>query len=209
MPILNKIRIQNFKNLEDITIDVKPINLLFGANGTGKSTLMQALMFLWKNIVPINTTETFYQINDSTNLISYKDIVTYNDVERDIVFELYLKGEFTFPKIGLHGKRFRNSFINNLIEKSVSDEIGYLFPILDEKNVFHFMDRCDKYLMDNGGYYPEGYEDLFEEVNFYYRIEIVFKNSGYDDNNNLYEVTYEDLLNNSKISFENLNERIF
>ena len=203
MGFLKKIRIQNFKNLEDITIDVKPINLLFGANGTGKSSLMQAMMFLWKNIVPLNTNETIYQISDTTNLISYKDIVTDNDVEKDIIFELFFNGEFTFPKIELHDREFRNGFLNNLLEKKVSDEIGYLFPVLEEKNIFHFMDTCDKWLQESGGYYPEGYEELFEVVNFDFRIEIVFKNSGYDDNTNLYKVIYEDLINKSIVKYKN------
>lgn len=39
------LRIKNFKCFEDITIEFKPLMLLFGANGSGKSTLHQAIRF--------------------------------------------------------------------------------------------------------------------------------------------------------------------
>lgn len=203
MPILHKIRIQNFKNLEDVTIDVKSINLLFGSNAAGKSSLMQAMMFLWKNISPINTNETIYKINKSTDLISYHDIVTNNEAERDIIFELYLTGEFNFPKFDILRKEFRKGFLNELYENKLSDEISYYFPIIEQKGIFSFMEACDKYSVEFGGYYPEGYEQLFETKCFNYKIKVVFKNSGYDDNCNLFQIVYVDLKNKSELTLEN------
>ncbi|MBK8981489.1 MAG: AAA family ATPase [Ignavibacteria bacterium] len=39
MSFVKKIRILNFRNLEDVEIDVRPITLLFGKNGSGKVLL--------------------------------------------------------------------------------------------------------------------------------------------------------------------------
>jgi predicted ATPase len=45
MPSLREIRVQRFKTIEDAPFDLGPINLLVGANNSGKSTIIQALHF--------------------------------------------------------------------------------------------------------------------------------------------------------------------
>jgi len=83
MSFIKKIRIKNFKNLEDVEIDVKPLTFLFGPNGSGKSSFIKAMMFLSKNLFPLNTGKTIYKISDDVDLGSYKDIVTNNDVSKE------------------------------------------------------------------------------------------------------------------------------
>ena len=49
---INSIFLENFKGVRGETrIDLKPITLLFGANSAGKSTILQALLFLYEIIV--------------------------------------------------------------------------------------------------------------------------------------------------------------
>jgi predicted ATPase len=46
MPI-TKISIENFKHIRDrVEIPIRPITLLFGANRSGKSTILYALLYL-------------------------------------------------------------------------------------------------------------------------------------------------------------------
>ena len=44
---ITKITIENFKGIADrVEVDLKPITVLFGANSAGKSTLLQAMLYL-------------------------------------------------------------------------------------------------------------------------------------------------------------------
>lgn len=44
--MIKRLRIQNFKSLADVTIDLEPLTVLIGESGTGKSNLVAALRFL-------------------------------------------------------------------------------------------------------------------------------------------------------------------
>ena len=101
MSLIKKIRVKNFKSLEDVEIEIKPLTFLFGPNSSGKSSFLKAMMFLSKNLFPLNTGKTIYKISDDVDLGSYKEIVTNNDESRNIIFEFDLGGEFDFPKIEL------------------------------------------------------------------------------------------------------------
>lgn len=55
MPI-TKITIENFKGIgERVEIPLRPITLLFGANSAGKSTILQALLYLRELLERQNT----------------------------------------------------------------------------------------------------------------------------------------------------------
>ncbi len=43
---LTRLHIKNFRSLENVTIDPKPLNVLFGPNGAGKSTFLDAIWFV-------------------------------------------------------------------------------------------------------------------------------------------------------------------
>ena len=46
MPAVDSIRIRGFKSIRDLEIDLRPINVLIGANGSGKSNFVGAFSFL-------------------------------------------------------------------------------------------------------------------------------------------------------------------
>lgn len=129
---IKKIRIKNFKNLEDVEIEIKPLTFLFGPNGSGKSSFMKAMMFLSKNIHPLNTGKTIYKIDDELDLGSFKDIVSNGDTSKEIIFEFDIEGEYQFPnKEGFQEflndnivLNFFSYFINN-IEKENKNTYGY------------------------------------------------------------------------------------
>jgi predicted ATPase len=49
--MLTKITFRNFRAIQDASIELGPFNVLIGANGSGKSTVVQAIMAL-RNRIP-------------------------------------------------------------------------------------------------------------------------------------------------------------
>ena len=43
---LTRIHIENFRCLENVTLDVGMLNVMFGPNGVGKSTFLDTLWFV-------------------------------------------------------------------------------------------------------------------------------------------------------------------
>lgn len=44
--MIEQIRIQNFKSIRDVTVDLSPVTVLIGRSGTGKSNFLRAIRFL-------------------------------------------------------------------------------------------------------------------------------------------------------------------
>ncbi|MBK7380319.1 MAG: DUF3696 domain-containing protein [Ignavibacteriales bacterium] len=75
-----KFKVQNFRNLKDVEIEIKPITLLFGKNGSGKSSFLKSYFFFHKNCIPypMNAMSPeapikFY-LNDNIHLGSFTEI---------------------------------------------------------------------------------------------------------------------------------------
>lgn len=133
---IKKIRIKNFKNLEDVEIEIKPLTFLFGPNGSGKSSFMKAMMFLSKNIHPLNTGKTIYKIDDELDLGSFKDIVSNGDTSKEIIFEFDIEGEYQFPN-----KEGFQEFLNDNI---VLNFFSYFINIIEKENKYTYGDRTTK-----------------------------------------------------------------
>lgn len=54
--MIHRMRVQNFKSLRDVTVELSPVTVLIGKSGTGKSNLVLAIRFLrdylWSGKVP-------------------------------------------------------------------------------------------------------------------------------------------------------------
>ena len=94
--MLQRISIQNFKSLKDVTLDLQQVNLLIGPNNSGKTNLLKVLEYFRraKNIPPLGTTtttayeqETKYA-NQHTS--QYEKIVYRNAIGEDVKIELLL-----------------------------------------------------------------------------------------------------------------------
>src|SRR5438874_3538642 len=46
MNMIKRIRIQNFRSLVNVTVDLDPLTILIGRSGTGKSNFIEAIRFL-------------------------------------------------------------------------------------------------------------------------------------------------------------------
>ncbi|MCC6551204.1 MAG: AAA family ATPase, partial [Ignavibacteriaceae bacterium] len=83
------IRIQNFKSLEDVTLELAPTTVFLGPNGAGKSSVLKCLEFVSKNLEIINSQKlspSIYKLSNDVDLGSYKEVVTKNDTQKDIIF---------------------------------------------------------------------------------------------------------------------------
>lgn len=72
--MIKEIRLRNFKVFEDETFNIKPLTLITGVNGMGKSTLIQSLLFLKQNF------ELGYLFNPNKKLRLKHDFVNMESV---------------------------------------------------------------------------------------------------------------------------------
>ncbi|MCX6164673.1 MAG: AAA family ATPase, partial [Ignavibacteriae bacterium] len=96
MSIDINLHIENFKILQNVDVVLKPITLLFGANASGKSTLLEALLFLqytykFRNVSQIKLTDNGI-IDLGFN--KYEDFFYNNDVSKPIIIRIDLKGSY-------------------------------------------------------------------------------------------------------------------
>lgn len=70
---IKEVKVKRFKNIEDITVKIEDVNLLIGANNSGKSSLLQGMHF------GITSMQTFRYVNDNIKLLSGTN-VTYDEM---------------------------------------------------------------------------------------------------------------------------------
>ncbi len=203
MSFIKKIRIKNFKNLEDVEIDIKPLTFLFGPNGSGKSSFIKAMMFLSKNLFPLNSLKTIYKISDEVDLGTFKEIVTNNDTSRNIVFEIDMEGEYLFPKKELLTlDDYTNGSLRSAEIYDDSFEYLRLEEILNKLNDYPFFTVIEELMEDIYINIDQGleikYEKLFNKnsLNFTFTVEFKYDETGV----NLFTIKMKD--NNSQSSFE-------
>ena len=106
---IKNIKLASFKGIDaEVSIPLAPITLLFGANSSGKSTILQALMYLYEvvrknNLDPVTSTkqENGCAFNGFKSLVHGKDLkrVIVIEVEIDVssvVFDSYLSASDEF-----------------------------------------------------------------------------------------------------------------
>jgi predicted ATPase len=82
--MLKKIRIQNFKCLQDTKdIEIRPLTFLVGPNSSGKSSVFQAILAL-KQTVESGDQRSPLILQDYIDLGSYKDVFFNHDTNKDI-----------------------------------------------------------------------------------------------------------------------------
>ncbi len=106
---INKLNLINFKNFVDLTVVLnKHFNIIIGANGTGKSTLLHALQivagafFLGLPKVPkrhIHENEIRFSINQISKKTQY-----FTPTIVEAVGSINRSGTFTWRRIMIHSK---------------------------------------------------------------------------------------------------------
>jgi predicted ATPase len=79
---MDRIEIQGFKSIKDLTLKLKPINILIGANGSGKSNFLSFFDFL--NQIYENKLKEYININ--IEKILHKGSKITNEIYSKIVF---------------------------------------------------------------------------------------------------------------------------
>lgn len=88
--MITSLKIQNFKALQDHQFDFKNLNVFTGANGMGKSTLIQTLLLLRQSYITKSKIENLTLKGEYIDLGVGKDILSYaKDAKKDsIVFDI-------------------------------------------------------------------------------------------------------------------------
>ena len=111
---VEKISLQSFRSLVDVTLDLTDLNLLFGGNNSGKTSFLKALDFVSINIFPdMNFGETSYRLRDGSDLHSFENIYSRQAPYGEIVFAFTISGYSDFErKVDLVNNQFY--FLNKI-----------------------------------------------------------------------------------------------
>jgi AAA15 family ATPase/GTPase len=174
MSIVKSIRIQNFKSLEDVTIDLSQLTLLFGANSSGKSSFLKALQFLSKNLLHNFHSKERDSNNYKNDLKDYRNLIINNDIQTKLTFELDLQGKFFFPNY---------TFVEENMNKA------------SKLNFFKFLK-----LVWQSSPYEEMYD--FTQHDYSIKYELVFEYTDNHAMPTFFKM--EDSISNSSITYKNV-----
>lgn len=133
--MLQQLRIQNFKSHKDSHIDFSNLTVLCGANGVGKSSIIQALLVLREShLDKSNASLNYLNLKtDAINIGNANDALYQFCEEETIVFHI-------ISDVQTYNFEFKVDILRNstktLIEKS---DIGHLFDIskITEESLFN------------------------------------------------------------------------
>jgi len=196
MNILKKIRIKNFKSLEDVEIEFKTLTFLFGPNGSGKSSFIKALLFFYKNVFPVNKLNTQYKLSNDIDLGNYDDCVTNGDRKKDIEFGFALEHTIGFPDKQLFD-------IENYPEYpryKEKESPGFMFEkeFINSLNENFFEELSKIYNLDDP-IYSESVHTYLSDYKFSYYVTFLFK---YNElGKNLFSICIKDEVNETSIEY--------
>lgn len=128
---IDSIKIQNFKSLKDVAIDLGDITLLTGINSSGKSSFIQALLLLKQNENRINM--------ERSPIVNIKGDYLDLGNKRDILFQETFDENIS---IEMKSTERSSSFVfNNKDLKMIAD-----FPLLGEEESFNLFNEDFQYI---------------------------------------------------------------
>lgn len=94
--MLKKIGIENFKAFADFQeINLAPITLIYGANSSGKSSIIHSLMVLKQSLLSPNLRGGVYSDKKLLDVGSYSSMVYKHEIDRSISIKLSILNEIT------------------------------------------------------------------------------------------------------------------
>lgn len=131
-----KIRIRNFRSIVmDDFIEIRPITLLFGKNGAGKSSFIKAIKFLGNNLFPLTTEQTVYNIDNNINLGSFKEIVFQQDLAKNIQIEFEEYSESYKEHKGIRDSNIISYGVNAIIKDNKEGKNFASLKIKDQSDL--------------------------------------------------------------------------
>lgn len=97
--MLRYLQVENFKSLKRISLPLERLNLFFGMNGAGKSSIIQSLLLLrqsfWKN----SDIHTLYLSGDLINLGSGREVLCQSTNDEFIRVVLSFSGDYVIERV--------------------------------------------------------------------------------------------------------------
>ena len=128
--MITGISIENFKGIsERVTLDLRPITLLFGGNSAGKSTVMHALLYFYEVFVNHNLDADRTDVGGTAiHLGGFRNLQSDHDRTKPIILRVDYKGEHEFE----HEEEWQHSDLLSpacdLLEISADDIIPSARP---------------------------------------------------------------------------------
>ena len=101
---LTHLHVKNFRSLADVSVETRPINVLFGPNGSGKSTLLEAIRLV-KDCAIRDVEEAIRTRNNGFGMLNneFEDIsITLETAS--VKYELLLEFSIWTNSSGMPGK---------------------------------------------------------------------------------------------------------
>lgn len=122
--MIKTIRIQNFRSLQDVTLNLQDVNLLIGPNNSGKSNLLKAFKFLgeiYKQPFPYKKDQLqlfsyMKKLDDST--YSKRQPISFTFCDENGCFKVEVFGFDTYGKLIL--RQFYGNFSSNTKIENIS-----------------------------------------------------------------------------------------
>ena len=89
--ILDQIRVKNFRSIEDQTVSLKPLTIIVGANSSGKSSLLKALLLLAQAQRESKTSGEVPLNGSWVRLEQFKSVINRGDESKALAVELKFK----------------------------------------------------------------------------------------------------------------------
>ena len=106
---MNRIQIKGYKSIQDQTITFGPINLLIGANGSGKSNLLSFFTFI-RNLYSRNL-QAFVSLNGGMDAFLFRG--------RKVTEQMSAKLDFAYSSYAFAVKAGQDKFV--ITEEQISD----------------------------------------------------------------------------------------
>jgi predicted ATPase len=162
--LINKIRISNFKNFDTIEIELGKMNVLVGANASGKSNFLDVIQFI--NDIQEFGLEDAISLRGGIEYLRNVNLVNNNVIELDIEFNSFKtlkKGDLSYKNIFVIKKFYYSlkiEIVENGLYRILFEEITEKVSINDNnKNileyVFHLL------------YKKDGSVELMRDINHY------------------------------------------
>jgi putative ATP-dependent endonuclease of OLD family len=125
--LIDKVRIKNFRSLNDVEVNLQPMTLLVGANNSGKTTFLQALnIALGVNKKQLTKDDLFINQNGETE-------------QNEIIIDLRI---IPINESGERVDKFEREWIGIFNTNAQTDEFGSFFAF---RTLVTFKENSDKY----------------------------------------------------------------
>lgn len=128
---IKRIHIENYKSLKEVDIELNEgVNVFIGKNSTGKSNIVDALMFL-SNVVGRGSVNIPYN--------QYEEVVFGKDTKNEIKFNL----EFIVSGAEMENifSELKSEISSDVFKESISNEIKYTAKLGDDKRSFTLIEE--------------------------------------------------------------------